>query len=368
MAFAEDGSHGDFIYASGTDLMHRGKVFRYIGTNIYYLMAYSTMPDLRKYVDTLFDDAEKMGIKVIRTWAFNDGSRQWNALQASPGVYKENAFVGLDRVIAKAREKKMYLILTLVNNANDYGGARQYVDWSPSAVKKEHAEFFTDTNARQYYKNHIKAVLTRKNTITDIAYKDDPTILAWQLINEPRVENDPGGDILYNWISEMSAYIKSIDKNHLVMTGVEGFYANVDEHDWKLNGSAGQDFIRDHSIPTIDIASFHMWPCSSKYNICDEDIRSWIKRHVEDAKKIGKPLVLDEFGEYRGYNGDTIERDRLYKNILDLLEVNKAAGANFWQLLHKEYKKYDDGFGVYYPDDSSTIELIKSAALNTGPK
>ncbi len=359
--YAEKAQESDFIYASGTDLMHNGKIFRYVGTNNYYLMAYATTPDMRKHVDEVFEDAEKIGLKVIRTWAFNDGKRQWNALQMSPGSYKEDTFAGLDRVIAKAKEKKMYLILTLVNNLNDYGGVKQYVDWSPTAVEKNHDDFFTDINTRQYYKDHVRVILTRKNTITGVEYKDDPTIMAWQLINEPQVENDPSGDILHGWVKEMSSYIKSIDKKHLVMIGEEGFYTSVNKFDWKYNGSRGQDFVRDHSLPDVDIASFHLWPNSSTYNLNPAQVVDWIKMHAEDAKKMGKPLVLDEFGEYRGYNGDTIERDRFYTLVFDTLKAYNVAGSNFWLLLHDGYKKHDDGYGVYYPGDASTVNIIRSA-------
>jgi endo-1,4-beta-mannosidase len=38
--------------------------------------------------------------------------------------------------------------------------------------------------------------MTRINSITNEAYKDDPTILAWELINEPRCPSDPSGDTL----------------------------------------------------------------------------------------------------------------------------------------------------------------------------
>ncbi|KAG8373475.1 hypothetical protein BUALT_Bualt11G0028100 [Buddleja alternifolia] len=84
---------------------------------------------------------------------------------------------------------------------------------------------------------HLLAVVTRVNSITGIAYKDDPTIFAWELMNEPRSQYDQSGKAiqvsfslfisLYNqldWVVEMSAHVKSIDKNHLVEVGMEGFY------------------------------------------------------------------------------------------------------------------------------------------------
>jgi mannan endo-1,4-beta-mannosidase len=364
-AYAEEGKASDFITASGTDLMCNGKVFRYVGTNCYYLMVYAASPDTRKHVYEIFDDAQKMGVKVIRTWAFNEGKRQWNPLQSEPGSYREDTFTGLDRIIAKAKEKDMYLILTLANSLNDYGGAKQYVDWSPTAHKKTHDEFFTDVNTRKYFKDHIKTILNRKNTITGIIYKDDPTIMAWQLINEPQVESDASGETLYRWVKEMSEYIKSIDKNHLVMIGEEGFYTKKNKFDWKYNGSRGQDFLRDHSLPDVDIASFHLWPGSNQYNLSPAQVADWIKMHADDAKKLNKPLILDEFGEYRGYNGDTIERDRLYSLVYDSLDAHDAAGSNFWVLLHDDYTKYDDGYGVYYPADGATIGIIEAAIKNT---
>jgi mannan endo-1,4-beta-mannosidase len=33
-------------------------------------------------------------------------------------------------------------------------------------------------------------MLTRKNSISGVLYKDDPAIFAWELINQPRYAND----------------------------------------------------------------------------------------------------------------------------------------------------------------------------------
>ncbi|THU51317.1 hypothetical protein C4D60_Mb06t29750 [Musa balbisiana] len=51
-------------------------------------------------------------------------------------------------------------------------------------------DFYTNPVVKGYYKNHIQRLLTRINSITNVAYKDDPTIMAWELINEPRCQAD----------------------------------------------------------------------------------------------------------------------------------------------------------------------------------
>lgn len=42
----------------------------------------------------------------------------------------------------------------------------------------------------------MQTLLTRKNHLTGVEYRDDPTILAWELMNEPRCATDPSGDTL----------------------------------------------------------------------------------------------------------------------------------------------------------------------------
>lgn len=42
----------------------------------------------------------------------------------------------------------------------------------------------------------FQTILTRKNHLNGIQYKDDPTIFAWELMNEPRCMSDVSGDTL----------------------------------------------------------------------------------------------------------------------------------------------------------------------------
>lgn len=63
----------------------------------------------------------------------------------------------------------------------------------------------------------------------------------------------------------MSAFVKSIDKHHLVTVGLEGFYGPNNPKGSTLNPEQwasllGSDFIRNSNIPNIDFASVHIYP------------------------------------------------------------------------------------------------------------
>ena len=101
-------------------------------------------------------------------------------------------------MVSRAKSYGIRLILSFVNNFKDYGGKAQYIQWGRNAGLNISSDddFYTNPTVKGYYKNHVKKVMTRVNSISGIAYKDDPTIFSWELINEPRCEIDPSGRTL----------------------------------------------------------------------------------------------------------------------------------------------------------------------------
>lgn len=57
----------------------------------------------------------------------------------------------------------------------------------------------------------MQRVLTRMNTITKIEYKDDPTIMAWELINEPRCQVDYSGNTTNVYMLNLTQHIFHIN-------------------------------------------------------------------------------------------------------------------------------------------------------------
>jgi mannan endo-1,4-beta-mannosidase len=50
-----------------------------------------------------------------------------------------------------------------------------FTNWTTTALGCD--DFYTDPNAIAIYKNYVKTILTRVNTVTGLTYADDPTIM-----------------------------------------------------------------------------------------------------------------------------------------------------------------------------------------------
>jgi mannan endo-1,4-beta-mannosidase len=133
-----------------------------------------------------------------------------------------------------------------------------------------------------------------------------------------------GAAILTRWVTEMSAYIKSIDSNHMVAVGDEGFgcfdgnsvrthsrshhtltradHASDDRSrshqvgwDWTLDCYTGVDTIAFGRVSTIDFLTAHLYP--SHWSKSTQWGDEWIQKHAQWAhEQVGKPVVMEEFG------------------------------------------------------------------------
>lgn len=75
---------------------------------------------------------------------------------------------------------------------------------------------------------------------------------------------------LQEWIVEMAAEIKSIDKNHLLEIGLEGFYGESipDKKQNNPGYEVGTDFITNNGINNVDFATIHLYPDQWYDSIC----------------------------------------------------------------------------------------------------
>ena len=81
--------------------------------------------------------------------------------------------------------------------------------------------FYELPEAQRLWRAYVCALVLRPNTASSgRLYRDDPTVLAWQLANEPRALSKRGA--YRAWIDEAASFIKGLDCNHMVTVGSEG--------------------------------------------------------------------------------------------------------------------------------------------------
>ena len=103
-----------------------------------------------------------------------------------------------------------------------------------------HDAFYTNTAIKNAHEDYVKAAVSR--------YATSPAIFAWELANGARYASAlaQSGSCtparVTAWISEMPAYIKALDKNHLVTGGTERFFNKVGNPDRSYNGGESVQF------------------------------------------------------------------------------------------------------------------------------
>ncbi|KAL2539016.1 Mannan endo-beta-1 [Forsythia ovata] len=360
-----------FVRTRGAHFFLHGSPFLFNGFNSYWMMHVSADPGERYKVSEVFREASAAGLTVCRTWAFSDGGD--NALQISPGHYDELVFQGLDFVISEARRYGIRLILSLVNNYNDFGGKSQYAQWARNAGVQINNEddFYTHQVLKDYYKNHIRRVVTRFNTITKISYKNDPTIMAWELMNEPRCQADYSGKTINGWVQEMATFVKSLDKKHLLEIGMEGFYGDTMPERKQVNPGyqVGTDFIFNNLIREIDFATIHaypdMWLSGKSDNEQMAFMERWMSSHWNDARGIlKKPLIIAEFGKSSKDPGYSLTARDLYMGDVyrDIYRFARTggtmSGSLVWQLMAQGMDSYHDGYEIVLSQNPSTAGIM----------
>ncbi len=305
------------------------------GANCYYF-AFSSEAEQTAILDL----AASFGFNTLRIWAFSDSSRTPSAdtssisfqyLQAGSTapelVDSEAGLVRLDRAVKLAGERGIRLILTLTNYHADYGGLPEYQRW---LNLQDPLDVYRDPLARITYRSYTQQIITRRNTLTGVAYSDDPAILAWEIANEPRAPGDPNNcDLLTQWMSEMSAHIRTLSPNQLIAAGDEGFFnRGLFSRDWLYNGSCGVDSPAIMSIPQIDLGTFHLYPTQwSKGDKAEQFGVTWIQQHLDAAKSAGKPVLLEEFGMPA-----SSARESVYAAWVKVIEEQKCAGDLVWMI------------------------------------
>jgi len=372
-----------FVTRTGTTLSLCGQPFQVLGTNLYYLQSYSVYEagNLRTVADGL-DDAVRMSLPVVRTWAFND-SKDTNdsaTIRSAPGTYLEKGLVGLDTVVAEAKKRGLRLIMTLSNYWDAYGGFPRYATWAGASGPDD---FYTNTTMQGYLKDYATKLSQRVNTLTGIAYKDEPTILAWEITNEMRCKTCTDASAPVAVIDSLSKFLKPLFPNHLIADGGEGFDDTPSNwgtlsNTYPVSGYEHVSYSKIAQLSALDMLSYHYYPDPNYWNlnitdsaIVASDAKTWIDGHAALAKAGNKVAYWGEFG----IDGtmSTTDRDAARAPAYDswlssfFATTDTNPVVTFWQLVPQS-RGADDGFACILGRDPKTVAVFEKYSQPRAPR
>src|SRR5690606_11902388 len=263
-----------FVQVQGTRFVLNGRTYRFAGANFWYgayLGAPDGIGDRARLRDEL-DQLKAAGIDNLRVLAMSEASGFKRAVRpaimTAPGEYDERLLQGLDYLLVEMGRRDMKAVLYLNNFWQWSGGMSQYVAWATgepladpdesgdwSGFMQDSARFYSLPKAQGWYRDAIRKVVGRTNGISGVAYADDPTVMSWQLANEPRPGSADKGHAnlaAYDaWVDETAGFIHGLAPKQLVSTGSEGAVGSLGDIDL---------YAQAHRSRGVDYLTFHLWP------------------------------------------------------------------------------------------------------------
>ena len=311
-------SQDNFVGRSGAQLLLHGRPFRFAGANMYWLgldenvggIAYPT----RFRVDDAFASIAEMGATVVRAHTLGISVGCSLCVEPALGQFNPGAFASMDYAVQSARAHGLRLIIPLSDNWHYYhGGKHTFTSWRGII---EENKFYTDKTVIHDFEQYIGEILNHVNSLTGIAYKDDPTIMAWETGNEL-------AGTITSWTDTISTFIKHVDQHHLVIDGSS--YIDADAF----------------ALPHVDIFTGHYYPMN-------------IAQMQSDAAQVTAAHKVFYVGEYGWSGGDPLDA------FLAAVEQSGAAGDTYWDFFpHKDtfgFVQHDDGHTLHYPGDDSSMQ------------
>ena len=406
MLLAATAASAQFVTSHGGKLWRGTQPYRYVGANFWYgavLGAPGPQGD-RERLGRELDVLHRMGLDNLRVLVGCDGQvgqycKVGLTLQQAPGKYNDDALAGLDYLLSEMGKRGMVAVLYLNNSWDWSGGYTYYLDQAGlGPVKSADAhgykaytqwasQWASSQKAHELYYDYVRFILGRTNRYTGKPYTQDQAIMAWQVGNEPRAFSREALPQFTKWLRETTALIRSLDPNHLISLGSEG--------------SAGcegdlQAYEQICADPNVDYCNVHVWPYNWNWAKADslgqnlrrtcQNTTNYINDHLAVSERLGKPLVVEEFGYPRDDFSFSLKsltrcRDSYYRFVFTLVQANaqqggNLAGCNFWGWggealpLHERWQLGDpytcdppqeqQGLNSVFKTDKTTLEIIKN--------
>lgn len=317
-----------FLTRNGENLSLDGKNFISVGSNAYWL-GYTEQYDYptKVQVEEMFIAVTRLGGNTIRSHTLGHSSGSPNSLRPYDNNLNEKAWDSIDYAFSMARKYNVKIIAPLTDGYSWYNGNYGHF-CSPRGVDKK--DFWTNQQVRDDFKDYIKNYLNHYNPYNKCFIKDDPSLGMIELGNELGNIREGANSLTiptYDWLLDISNYIRTIDKNHLILNP-------ADE-------SLGQS--NEMGIENLDCHGAHFY--WEDYNRLDHGINI--------VRQAGKPYIV---GEYSSFAAEKWFRD---------IENRNVKASWFWSMYPHtngifggDKIPHNDGYTIHYSEDNKKQLLL----------
>lgn len=247
-----------FVRRLGQTLWLHDSQFTFVGT-VSWGIAWdpdgcrvSGFPDHEQALSSAFDQLAEMNISVLRFWAF----------QSFAGASGTD-FANFERIVMHARRAGVRLIPVLENMHRDCSRGTRDDSWFEAGYR------VPQDNPLSYLE-YVRRIVSH--------FRNEPTILAWQLMHEAR-----GSDFtaLDTFVREVTREVRAVDQNHLLSIGAD----NGDSEATRIGGELS-NYRRLHDKQEIDLIDVH------DFDVPDEAFPETLMRTKEVADSLLKPIFV----------------------------------------------------------------------------
>jgi len=299
-----------FVTRSGTHLLLNGHRFRFTGVNIYNANSRNNCWYTLGSGSALSQSLSQVrrGQEVFRAWFFQseatrNGVRDWSAF---------------DHTLAAAKAAGLRVIPVLVNQWGQCETWKNYADGykSESWYRSGYRLKPTSPGMPNTYRRWVRQVVTR--------YRNNPTIMAWQMVNEAEDKTRYGGGCsstapasLRSFAADISGLIKSIDKRHLVSIGTIGT---------GQCGSSGSAYKTLHALPKVDLCEYHDYQPGAMPG----DRWNGLATRLAQCAALHKPLFVGESGIRTSGSLSPVQRAAIVGRKLTAQMTAGVVGELLW--------------------------------------
>ncbi|WP_354531831.1 hypothetical protein [Nakamurella sp. UYEF19] len=333
-----------WVTRNGSRLQLDGQPFRFSGANLYWLGLDDNLRDssgqpthpTHARIDNGLSAAVSVGLTVVRSHSMGISVGCPGCIEPTLGVFDDSAFESADFALYRAGQLGLKMIIPLTDQWRYYhGGISTFTAWrgypndadlsvtavNSKAERAAESNFYTDARVVADFQQYVSHLLDHVNPYTGLAWKNDPTVMAWETGNELWTAS-PG------WTQQIAAFIKhSVGARALVADG---------------SGADGMH-VADAAVdaPDVDMVSGHFYPVDT----------GWARSDAAVAAAHGKVYYVGEYAwTDLGASSDLLSAAAADPNV---------SGDLVWSILpyleNGTPEQHGDGYALYVPATSDPM-------------